>query len=186
MPGVPGFPPGASWNVDGPERSGASVSGRRARLRGSRVVRLFVRVFRFGLRIDARERHKKPPAGAGGHRVEPLSRVPCIASSKRGVTCGREAWMAGRCLCPESPGFHPGLLGTLTGPSALERRSPADVPGCWEAAAFVCSCDFSGFAFGLTCANGTKSPRREPGDTGSNTSPRAMHCGFEVGCHVWS
>ena len=30
--------------------------------------------------------------------------------------------MAGWCLCPESPGFHPGLLGTLTGRIPLERR----------------------------------------------------------------
>jgi len=33
----------------------------------------------------------------------------------------------------------------------------------------------------MTCANGTKSPRREPGDTGWHAFPSAMRCGFEPG-----
>jgi hypothetical protein len=65
-----------------------------------------------------------------------------------------------------------GRIQTLQG-GKLERRSPTVAPGCGGAAS-----DWR--------ANDTKSPRREPGDTGSNTSPRAMHCEFEAGCHVWS
>ena len=42
-----------------------------------------------------------------------------------------------------------------------------------------------GIRIGVRVTN-TRSPRREPGDTGSNTSPRAMHRGFEAGCYVWS
>jgi hypothetical protein len=93
--------------------------------------RLFVRA-RFPVwPSDCRARTaQKAPGGSRGTPGRMRARVPCIAGLKRGVTCGREAWMAVWCSCPESPGFHPGLLGTLTGGIPLQRRSLVVVLGC--------------------------------------------------------
>ena len=69
-PGVPGFPPGASWTT--------------------------------------RDRHKKPPAVAGGLRVACL---PACHAIRVRSACRLATWPTGWCSRPESPGFHPGLLG---------------------------------------------------------------------------
>ena len=107
--------------------------------------------------LDTRERHKKPPAEAGGHGSrEPAascrsslggpppahsrpgppglappqkapggsrgtpgrmpSQVPCEVGLNREIECRHPAWTAGWLSCPESPGFHPGLLVFVPGP----------------------------------------------------------------------
>jgi len=44
------------------------------------------------------------------------SQVPCDGGLNREIVGRHPAWMAGWFSCPESPGFHPGLLGRATGP----------------------------------------------------------------------
>ena len=150
MPGVPGFPPGASWGGSG-----------RIVLRAEAAAPFWrhARPHRFA--GHARPHHKKPPAGAGGHRVgcDPV----CHACGRYGAVCGTfGAWLTGWFSCPESPGFHPGLLGADAAATFWGMRGRIDLRGMRGRI--------------------TKSPRREPGDTGSDAIPCAMHVGVTERC----
>jgi len=71
--------------------------------------------------LPAWSSHKKPPAEAGGHRVACLpgchAMWGCTGTLRAVMRHGRR----GGCSCPESPGFHPGLLGPATGPIPCSR-----------------------------------------------------------------
>jgi len=57
---------------------------------------------------------QKAPGGSRGTPGGMPSRLPCEAGSNREIVCRHPAWTAGWFSCPESPGFHPGLLGRAT------------------------------------------------------------------------
>jgi hypothetical protein len=152
MPGVPGFPPGASWSRDetdslvhaSPEDGSQTVFGRCERAlsswppawmaghrepaaagQGNRgtMPRVSVRHARgaaFGRCVSTRPSglalDQKAPGGSRGTPGHSPPRSPCAAGLHRGITCRSTAWMAGWFSCPESPGFHPGLLGAVTKP----------------------------------------------------------------------
>ena len=65
---------------------------------------------------------QKAPGGSRGTPGHAPVRLPCDAGSSRGSACRRAAWMAGWFSGPESPGFHPGLLGAETGGSTVGDR----------------------------------------------------------------
>jgi len=71
---------------------------------------------------------QKAPGGSRGTPGHAPVRLPCDAGSSRGSACRRAAWMAGWFSGPESPGFHPGLLGAETGGATQPSRS-ATTPG---------------------------------------------------------
>jgi len=181
---------------------------------------LLVRVLQSCARLDMRERHKKPPAGAGEDVArEPAascrsslggpppacrqpgppgltlpqsrgtpgripSRVPCDVGLNRAIACRHPAWTAGWFSHPESPGFHPGLFVWVPGlegrVDSSGRRPAKRTAARGRGFAWIMSPGFHPGLFG-TRANGTKSPRREPGDSGSHAFPGAMRCGFEPG-----
>ncbi len=60
---------------------------------------------------------QKAPGGSRGTPGRIPSRLPCEAGSNREIACRHPAWTAGWFSCPDSPGFHPGLLGRLKKPS---------------------------------------------------------------------
>ena len=70
---------------------------------------------------------QKAPVGRRGTPGRMPSRVPCATGSNRQRMRGRAAWMAGRFSYPESPGFHPGLLGAQKAPGG-SRGTPGCMP----------------------------------------------------------
>jgi len=159
MPGVPGFPPGASW---------------------------------------ARPSHKKPPAGAGGLRVACLP--PCHAKQVRTAEMrpvGQHGWRDGfharsprvstrgflsRAASTKSPRREPGDSGSRAFPRAMRNRfEPREcVQSDSMDGGMVFMPGVPGFHPGLLGRDRpTKSPRREPGDSGSHACPPAMRNGFE-------
>jgi len=169
MPGVPGFPPGASWNARRFHKKPPAGAGglrvecdpachalpictgdshpviRHGRRGGfhTRCPRVTTRGF-----LERASLPQKAPGGSLGTPGRMRSHVPCAAGLHRDIACRHPAWTAGWFSHPESPGYHPGLLGTRVA--------------------------------------STKSPRREPGDSGSNAIPRAMRCRFAPGTHTQS
>jgi len=113
IPGVPGFPPGASWGPRSHAVLGSCAAARfwgPARPHGfggtrSRTV--------LGARAAARfwghgqPHHKKPPAEAGGHRVESRSRIPRVWAL-RSKSAGRLSIDDGAAFTPGVPGLPPG------------------------------------------------------------------------------
>ena len=127
---------------------------------------------------------QKAPGGSRGTRcTRPCGIVPQFAwrASARMQTTRP----SGPGAPTKSPRRKPGDSGLHAFPGAMRcgfepeiaRRHPA-----WTAGWFSYPVS-PGFHPGLfvTRANGTKSPRREPGDSGSHTFPGAMRCGFEPG-----
>ena len=137
MPGVPGFPPGASWSTRERHKKPPAEAG------GLRVTRLPVHhaprfrteaspaVVRHGKRdgfyarcprISTRgfwfhtPRPQKAPGGSRGTPGHLPSRSPCATVPNRSITFRRAAWNTGWFSSPVSPGFHPGLLGAQKAP----------------------------------------------------------------------
>ena len=128
IPGVPGFPPGASWRAvpKSPRREpgdsgwrGFPVAMREGaeqprRMRPNGMVGrdgVHSRCPRVSTRGFLARGPKKPPAEAGGLRV---ARLPGCHARRRGTAAAHAAKRhggAGWCSFPVSPGFHPGLLG---------------------------------------------------------------------------
>jgi hypothetical protein len=152
----------------------------------------------FGTRVAP----QKAPGGSRGTPGRISSRVPCDVGLNRDIACRHPAWTAGWFSHPVSPGFHPGLLGTRVASTKSPRRKPGDsgshafpdamlrgfepghcVPSSSMDGGVVFTPGVPGFppgAFWNACRS-TKSPRREPGDSGSHAFPGAMRCGFEPG-----
>ena len=134
--------------------------------------------------------------------------MPGDEGLSRGIACRRAAWKVGWLLCPESPGCHPGLFGPHA--STAHKKPPAGAGGLRVACRPGChampirtgkSCPvvrhgrWGGFHarsprvatrgfLGPTRQRHTKSPRREPGDSGWHAFSGAMRCGVEPGNHV--
>jgi len=115
---------------------------------------------------------QKAPGGSRGTPGRMPSRVPCDVSLNREITCRHPACMAGWFSCPESPGFHPGLLGMVTGPIPDSKDLQNNVRKRIPAAATPCRADPLNIK------------RRQPGDSGSHAFPGAMRCEFEPGNYV--
>jgi len=144
MPGVPGFPPGASWARPSHKKPPAGAGGlrvaclppchaqqvRTVEMRPvgqhgwqdgfqTRCPRVSTRGF-LGATVP-----QKAPGGSRGTPGRMPSPVPCATGSHRGNASSRTAWIAGRFSCPESPGCHPGLL--VARPS--HKKPPAGAGG---------------------------------------------------------
>jgi hypothetical protein len=81
---------------------------------------------------------QEAPGGSRGTPGRISSRVPCDVGLNREIVCRRLAWMAVWFSCPESPGFHPGLLGRATRPIPNSKDLQNDVRKRIPAAATRC------------------------------------------------
>ena len=128
---------------------------------------------------------QKAPGGSRGTPGCIPSRLPCEAGSNREIACRHPAWTAGWFSCPESPGFHPGLLVWVPGPEGRvdSKRAQARQAnrGTRPRVRVQHAPGFPPGASWATRAIHTKSPRRKPGDSGSHPFPLAMRSGFEPG-----
>ena len=66
------------------------------------------------------------------------SQVPCNVGLSREIACRHLAWTAGWFSCPESPGFHPGLLGRAPRPISNSKDLQHNVRKRIAAAATPC------------------------------------------------
>jgi len=102
-------------------------------------------------------------------------RVPCDGGLNRGITCRHAAWTAGWLSGPESPGYHPGLLGPRASSTQKAPGGSRGTPGCMP---FRVPCD-GGLNRGITCRHaawtavwlsGPESPGCHPGLLGPRAS----------------
>jgi len=183
MPGVPGLPPGASWDTRvSPHHNGPPVS----RPQSDHPCH--------GHNGPPVSRPPKAPGGSRGTPGRIPSRVPCAPGSKHQMLTKPAAWTTGWLSSPESPGCHPGLLGThVSSPTTTDHpchghnRPPVSRPQSTTRVTTTTDhpChDHNGPRVSrpqsTTRVTATKSPRRKPGDSGSYAFPRAMRSGFET------
>jgi hypothetical protein len=163
-------------------------------------------------RLDTRERHKKPPAEAGGKvHANPRHRAAVRLAGLRplGINPALRAWRSHKkprvetrehaarepaASCRGSPGGPPPAWNQPGPPGlALPQEAPGGNPGacCTRTRGVVPRFAWRACArLESTRPSGpgapTRSPGWKPGDTGSHAFPGAMRCGFASGNHVQS
>jgi hypothetical protein len=157
-PGVPGLPPGASWNARRFHKKPPAGAGglrvecdptchalpvctgdshpviRHGRRGGfhTRSPRVTTRGF-----LERASLPQKAPGGSRGTPGRMRSRVPCDVGLNRDIACRHPAWTAGWFSHPVSPGSRPGLLGPRTARGWFvmgEGGAHAPGAGLWEQA----------------------------------------------------